>query len=378
MGKSPTQQTQTTTQSSQTQPWAEARPLLENAIGALKGQSTDVTSGQSGALGGLQTAANSLPQFGGDTSAAISKMLGFDTSPQVGMLSDLYGTMKNTFAPLTDPSNLNPMNTPGLSDSLNTMTNDITNKVKGVYAGSGRDPSGAGSFAGSLGRGLTQGLAPVLTDQYNKNVGNMMQAATTQANTGSTVAGQMTGQELAPLQQAAQAIGLIPAQAQAALTPGNTQLSVANTAYQLPYGNINALLGPAATLGGMGGTSSGTSTQQMQTPQSTGANIMGGLMGGVGMLSQMGGSAGIAGLAPLLALSDERAKDDVEEIGALHDGQKVYSFRYKDEPKTHIGLLAQEVLEHEPDAVHEMPSTGLLMVDYGRATERASHMRRAA
>lgn len=373
MGKS-SSQTQTQTQQSQTQPWAQAQPLLTNAINALSGQSTGVTGAQTDALSALQDAATGLPSF--DTSGNISAMLGFDTSPQIGMLGDAYNSLKGSLSGLADPANLNPMNTPGMSDAINTMTNDITNKVKSVYAGSGRDPSGAGSFAQSLGRGLTQGIAPVLTDQYNKNVANLTGAATTMANAGQTTAGQMTAQEQAPFQTAAQAIGLIPTVQQSAMNPASTRLSAANTAYQLPYGNIMQLLQPALALGGLGQQSTGSSSTTVTTPQSTAGNIMGGLMGGTGMLSQMGAF----GPAGWLLASDERVKEDVEEVGKLHDGQKIYRFRYADEDApgaTRIGLLAQEVLDHEPDAVHEMP-TGLLMVDHARATDRAAAMRRAA
>lgn len=376
MGKSSPQQTQTQTQQSQTNPWGKAEPLLENVIGSLSGQSTAVTGDQSQALGALKNAAGSMPSF--DTTGNIASMLGFDTAPQVGMLSDAYKSLQGSLNPLTDPNNLNPMNTPGMSDAMNTMTNDITNKVKSVYAGSGRDPSGAGSFAGSLGRGLVQGMAPVLTDQYNKNVSNLTNAASLKMNAGQNTAGAITGQETAPMTTAAQAIGLIPQVQQQSMAPATAQLTAANTAYQLPYGNIMQMLQPAMGVGGMGSSSTGSGTTTMTTPQSTAGNIMGGLMGGVGMLSQMGGSAGIAGLAPLLALSDERAKEDIKEVGELHDGQTVYSYRYKGEPKTQIGLLAQEVYEHEPDAVGMHVPTGLLMVDYARATDRSAHMRRAA
>lgn len=369
MSKSSTQST--TTQSSQTQPWQAAQPLLKDVIGALSGQSTAVTPEQATASSQLQTAANTIPSF--NTADSINAMLGLNTSPQIGMLSDAYGNLTNSLSPLTDPANLNPMNTPGLADSLKTMTNDITNQVKSVYAGSGRDPSGAGSFAQSLGRGLTQGIAPVLTSQYNANVGNLENAAGALENAGVTTAGQTTAQEQAPLAADATALGLIPQQATDTMTPASTALTAANTAYQLPYGNINALLQPAAILGGMGGQSSGTSTTS--TPQSTMGNIMGGMMGGVGMLSQMGAF----GPAGWLLASDERVKDNVEEVGKLHDGKtKVYRFNYKDEPgATRIGLLAQDVAEHEPDAVHQTP-IGMLMVDHRRATDRAASMRRAA
>ena len=66
-------------------------------------------------------------------------------------------------------------------------------------------------------------------------------------------------------------------------------------------------------------------------------------------------------------MSDERLKEGIAPVGKLNDGQTVYSYRYKGDPRTQIGLLAQEVERVHPDAVARHPS-GLRMVDYRRAT----------
>jgi hypothetical protein len=76
-----------------------------------------------------------------------------------------------------------------------------------------------------------------------------------------------------------------------------------------------------------------------------------------------------------IAASDARVKENIEEIGKLHDGQKVYRYNFKGDPKKQIGLIAQEVEHHYPKAVHE--HNGLKMVDYDRATEVAAHAARA-
>lgn len=76
-----------------------------------------------------------------------------------------------------------------------------------------------------------------------------------------------------------------------------------------------------------------------------------------------------------IAASDARVKENIEEIGKLHDGQKVYRYNFKGNPEKHIGLIAQEVEHHHPKAVHE--HNGLKMVDYDRATEVAAHAARA-
>jgi hypothetical protein len=92
---------------------------------------------------------------------------------------------------------------------------------------------------------------------------------------------------------------------------------------------------------------------------------------GEGLYKEDPRSQDAATIAKLLifAFSDRRMKEDVKHIGFTHDGQKIYSYRIKGEPHTQIGLMADEVERHKPEAVGSM--NGLKMVDYDRATEDA-------
>jgi len=368
----PGKDTQTQNQNSVTSPYEPTKPLLQDILNKYGSMNTSVTPGQSSALTNLSTAASGIPNFGNSSSDAIKNLFGSSTAPQVGMLGDAYRTLQGNLGSTASGAGLNPYSTPGFSDAINTMTNDITNQTKGVFAGSGRDPSGAGSFAQSLGRGLTQGIAPTIANQYNQNAARMDAANNTLfGGAGSTATG-ITGQQQVPLTNAANAVGLLPAAAQAYLAPGTAQLGAANAQFQQPYGNLSALLNPVAGIAGLGGQSSGTSTTTQ--PQNTLSNILGGALGGTGILSATG-AFGPAGWLP--ALSDERAKDDIEPVGKLNDGQKVYRYKIKGSPKTEIGLLAQEVGRRNPDAVGHI-GMGLLGVDYHRATDKAAAMERAA
>ena len=77
---------------------------------------------------------------------------------------------------------------------------------------------------------------------------------------------------------------------------------------------------------------------------------------------------------PMGFFSDERLKDGIKRIGETDDGQTIYKYRYKHDPegKTHIGLLAQEVEKHKPDAVGL--AAGFKTVDYDKATKDAESM----
>ena len=63
--------------------------------------------------------------------------------------------------------------------------------------------------------------------------------------------------------------------------------------------------------------------------------------------------------------SDERLKEDIEPIGELHDGQEplpIYEWSYKGDPERHVGPMAQDLAETNPELVAEHPS-GYLMIN---------------
>lgn len=96
--------------------------------------------------------------------------------------------------------------------------------------------------------------------------------------------------------------------------------------------------------------------------QQQGAATTGGLFGLAGTL---GGAAMKYGPG-LWALSDARAKKDIQPIGKANNGLPLYAFRYKGSDTPQIGLMAQDVERVNPAAVATTAS-GLKAVDYGRA-----------
>lgn len=88
---------------------------------------------------------------------------------------------------------------------------------------------------------------------------------------------------------------------------------------------------------------------------------------GIGALA--GGASALLGF-----LSDKRSKDDIEPVGETYDGQTVYRYRYRGDPRHQIGLIAQEVEERDPDAI--VPMGGLKGVNYRRATDMAAELGR--
>lgn len=357
-------------QSSTTAPWAPAQGLLTNLIGQYGGLDTSVTGGQSSALDNLASSVSGLPNFGSAGAGAINNLFSSSTAPQVGQLNSAYGTLQNNLGATASGANLDPYSTPGFGDAIKTTMDDITNRTKALYSASGRDPSGAGSFAQSLGRGLTQGVAPTIAAQYNTNNQNMLNANNALfAGAGQTALG-TSGLNQTQLQNGLSGISGASGLSSLFSSPALAQLGAANAQYSQPFSNLAQLLQPSTAIAGLGGQSTGQGTSTTTSDPSLMDTISGGLkLGGTG-LSAAGSLA--SAWPALLALSDVRAKTDIAPVGKLNDGQSVYSFRYRGSPKTEIGLMAQEVEKRDPGAVVEIG--GLKHVNYGRALAPAARV----
>lgn len=81
---------------------------------------------------------------------------------------------------------------------------------------------------------------------------------------------------------------------------------------------------------------------------------------------------GIAGTLLSAILSDRRLKHEISIVGALYDGTPVYRFKYQGDDTWHIGLMAQDLEETNPDAVKDID--GVKFVDYGAATAKSAQM----
>lgn len=103
-----------------------------------------------------------------------------------------------------------------------------------------------------------------------------------------------------------------------------------------------------------------------------GSSIFGAVPGAVGP-SSVGGAPLSSSLFSSV-FSDERLKDDIEQVGELFDGQPVYKYRYIGDPRWQIGLMAQEVEKTYPEAVTEI--AGFKAVNYNKATGYAAELSR--
>jgi len=121
---------------------------------------------------------------------------------------------------------------------------------------------------------------------------------------------------------------------------------------------------PASTTAGFNSASSALNDQYKNQYGQYG-DMMSGLFGlGTDALGAMS-SAGA--FAPLLALSDRSLKRNIKHLGFIANGLPYYSFKYLWSDTPQIGLMADEVEQLHPDAVHRIG--GYKAVDYGKAVK---------
>ncbi len=72
---------------------------------------------------------------------------------------------------------------------------------------------------------------------------------------------------------------------------------------------------------------------------------------------------GTAAQVGLMLFSDVRLKENINPVGKLDNGLTVYCFNFKNNPTPQIGLLAQEVMQINPEAVFE-DENGYLLLRY--------------
>ncbi|WP_340672569.1 tail fiber domain-containing protein [Bradyrhizobium ottawaense] len=366
---------QTSTTQSQTQPWLEAQPALKNILTQLQGglNNTGVTSAENGALNTIvQNANNSATKYAPAVDNYATTLLGGGgATAQSGNVNDAYQAYLKATQPLASNTNYDPRTTPGFADTIAALTSDITNATNGQFAAAGRDLSGYNQQA--LGRGIAQGVAPTIMAQYNQNVQNQQGAAKDLCNAGNTTAGIQTGLTQQDLANRGQGVTAAGAATDAANAGANATLAAEAQRRGIPVQALGLLAQIGIPIAGLGSQSNGTSET---TNQMSGVQQFMGITSGLSQLFGGGGSSGggaVGGMGTaanmIKFISDRNAKEDIQEVGTLHDGTPVYRYRYKGQPGFQIGLMAQDVEQFAPEAVGQIGQ--FKAVDYKLATERS-------
>lgn len=215
-------------------------------------------------------------------------------------------------------------------------------------------------------RAALQNLSQQLQGIGQAGYGQQMGAAQQLAGLGQQQYGQGMGaaQQLAGLAQQGYGMGAATSQALAGLGTGAQQAALQGAQAQLGAGTLEQQTQQADL-----------TAQYQQFLQERGypfqvAQFLANIAMGTGALS----GSSTTTTQPMPFFSDRRVKDDVKEIGKTHDGMPIYSFKYKGDDRTQVGLMAQDVEKKHPEAVGEYG--GIKTVDYKRATEDAERSER--
>lgn len=115
-----------------------------------------------------------------------------------------------------------------------------------------------------------------------------------------------------------------------------------------PYQQANFYSGIVSGIApNMGGTTNtmGIGNSQTQQQQASGGG------GGAGMLTSA------LSFLPMLFQSDKKDKTDIQYLGKDESGEKIYSYRYKGDPKSYpkvVGPMAQDIEKDEPERIYEV------------------------
>jgi hypothetical protein len=129
-------------------------------------------------------------------------------------------------------------------------------------------------------------------------------------------------------------------------------------------GTYMPALGNGTAWAGLGNQSLMNSAQTQHLGYSdaiAGVNANNNQSSGVGALLGAG-----LGVASMFMFSDKRLKENVKAVGKTKDGQTIYEYNFKGDPRRQRGLIAQEVEKKHPEAVHTH-SSGYKVVDYSKA-----------
>lgn len=353
----------TQNQVTKTEPWAPAQPYLKDylaKVGSLSAN-TGITPAQTDAFNQLSTNASAGNPFAGSLSTAAKGALSYDNSDQVGLLKDAYGTLQSNLGDYASGKYLDVGNNPQIQAALKVAADDAQSRINQMFAGSGRSFSGANQ--GAVARGVTSATAPILLNEFNQQQQNQLAAANALfGGAGSTASG-TSALDTTKANINASGVPLSQSAMDAANYAPNQILNIEQQKTELPFQNLSLLSQLLLPAAGLGGTSSG---------KGSGSDSQYGITSsGVGSV--------IGALGSLFSLSDENAKENIEPVGLLADGQPIYRYSYKDDPagEVHIGLIAQDVEGTNPEAVAPI-GNGFKGVDYDAATRNAAAMVRDA
>lgn len=286
-----TQQMQQTSQAGTVNPYAPAGGLLSGIIGQAGNAvgSGSLTGAEDAALTGLSGAGGYTSQFTPQQTSLVNDLYS-GGKDRTGVAQDAYNKYLSDTEATRSGKYLDPSTNPFFSQTVSTIGNDVTNRLKQLYAGSGASPSGAGNFGYNLARGISEGTAPTFANAYNTERGRQLDAITGAYGAGNSTAGLLSSLDQTALGNRSAAAGAVGTGQDFSNSPFLSSLAVEAQRRGIPLGALASLTGIGTALGGVGktfdvtGASSGQGTSTGETTKNYGTlDYVNAITGGKGI-----------------------------------------------------------------------------------------------
>ena len=279
MGGKPKETTNTTSQNS---PYPQTIPALNSIIGGVEGISPGLTGAEQGAFSQLSQNAQSNPyatQIGG----VANNLLSGGGPDRSGMINDTYSQYQTAMAPTARGDFLDPNTNPFFATTQRDIGSGIMDQLRNEYVQAGRDPTGAGSYAGNVGDRVARGLAPTFANVYQNERQNQLSAAGNLYGAGNTTGGLLSQFDQTRLGNQVQGIAASDAALAAQNQPAMQQLAIEAQKRGIPLDTLAKQMGIILPIGQAFGTQTGTAEksndipwwQQMLGAATAGAGIYG-------------------------------------------------------------------------------------------------------
>lgn len=276
--------TTTQTSSSTSEPWSAAQPFLHqilNYAGARIPTDAGLTENESVAVQKLTDNANAGNPYSGLIGNYAGDLLnGGGAMNYAPGASTALTDLNNRLSPVANGSNIGPNGNPALQGYLNTISSDVQNRVNGMFAGAGRQLSG--SNVQQLARGIAEGTAPVLANQYNTDYGRMTDAANTLYNASNTTTGLLSGLNQTALANRGLGVDASSAALGARDSSANALLNAEAIKRGIPQQSLGLLAQIGIPIAALGQQNQGTATGTSQMSGAQQFATIGSGLGGIG------------------------------------------------------------------------------------------------
>jgi hypothetical protein len=260
MGGTTNEATKTSTQTST--PWAPAVPALSGILGNVTQINPDLTTTETTAFDQLAANAQNAGQYAPQIAGLANTLFAGGGPDRAPIAQDAYNKYLSDQAATARGDYLDPNKNPFFGATTSGITDQVVNNLSDRFASFGRDPAGAGSFGGVVGREVATALAPTYANAYNTERGRQMDAITGMYGAGSQLAGLLSGLDQTRLGNQQAGIAAADAAITAQNAPQMQALAVEAQRRGIPLQTMQQIMGLVLPAAQAFGTKSGTETSE--------------------------------------------------------------------------------------------------------------------